>query len=70
MDVFVANQMASQAYRMKVTQIKEFCRIKSLDYGVKAKLLAFYDHLFPEDVIGPIAPMSPRHAFIKQSKGV
>ena len=49
--IFAANQMASQAYRMKINQVKEFCRLKGLDYGVKAKLVAFYEHLFPENVI-------------------
>jgi hypothetical protein len=49
--VFAANQMASQAYRMKMSTVKEFCRIKGLDWGVRAKLQAHYEHLYPEKII-------------------
>ena len=49
--IFAANQMASQAYRMKMSTLKEFCRIKNLDWGVRAKLTAHYEHLYPEKII-------------------
>jgi hypothetical protein len=49
--IFAANQMASQAYRMKISQVKEFCRVKQLEHGAKAKLTAHYEHLYPEQVI-------------------
>ena len=32
--IFSANQMASQKFRLKLAEIKEFCRVKGLDYGV------------------------------------
>jgi hypothetical protein len=49
--IFSANQMASQAYRMKISEVKEFCRVKNVEFGVKAKLMAHYEHLHPEQVI-------------------
>jgi hypothetical protein len=36
---------------MKLGQVKEFCRMKQLDRGPKAKLIAHYEHLYPENVI-------------------
>ena len=38
--IFSANQMAGQAYKMKLRQVKEFCRVKGLDFGTRAKLVA------------------------------
>lgn len=51
--IFAANQMGSQAYRMRISQVKEFCRMKKeqLDRGVQAKLTAHYQHLYPENII-------------------
>lgn len=49
--IFAANALAGQEYRMKMLQIKEFCRLKSLDWGARAKLLAYYEQLYPEGVI-------------------
>eukprot|EP01047_Picozoa_sp_COSAG01_P020370 COSAG01_NODE_1158_length_11469_cov_101.645646_5_plen_639_part_00 len=49
--VFAANQMASQAYKMKIRTVREFCKVKQLDWGVRAKLVAHYEHLYPEQVI-------------------
>lgn len=34
--IFSANQMASQRFRLKLAEIKEFCRVKGLDYGVSS----------------------------------
>ena len=49
--IFNANQMATQAYKMKVRELKEFCKLKQLEWGVRAKLEAHYEHLYPEQVI-------------------
>jgi hypothetical protein len=49
--LFSANQMASQAYAMRIRQLKEFCRIKGLGFGVREKLEAHYHHLYPEKLI-------------------
>ena len=38
--IFSANKMAGQAYKMKLRQVKEFCRVKGLDFGTRAKLVA------------------------------
>ena len=34
-----------------MAELKAFCRIKGLDYGAKAKLTAYYEHLYPEQII-------------------
>lgn len=49
--IFSSNQMASQAYRMRIKQLKEFCRIKDLPYQIREKLEAHYVHLYPEKLI-------------------
>eukprot|EP01043_Picozoa_sp_COSAG02_P038427 COSAG02_NODE_2962_length_7648_cov_6.176977_3_plen_600_part_00 len=49
--IFAANQMASQAYKMKMREVREFCKVKNLDWGARAKLTAHYEHLYPEQVI-------------------
>lgn len=49
--IFASNQMASQAYKMKLREVKEFCKIKQLDWGARAKLTAHYEYLYPEQVI-------------------
>ena len=50
--IFAANAMAGQEeFRKKMVQVKEFCRLKSLDWGTRAKLLAYYDHMYPDGVI-------------------
>ena len=49
--LFAANQMASQAYNMKKRQLQEFCKLKGLDWSVRSKLYAHYEHLYPEQVI-------------------
>lgn len=43
--------MAGQAYKMKMAELREFCRIKNLDWGTRAKLIAYYEHLHPQQVI-------------------
>lgn len=61
--IFGASQMASQAYRMKILQLREFCRVKGLAHGAREKLEAHYTHLYPDrlivdemDVIGDLPP--------------
>eukprot|EP01047_Picozoa_sp_COSAG01_P009835 COSAG01_NODE_410_length_17384_cov_20.323691_2_plen_550_part_00 len=49
--IFSANQLASQAYRMRVKQLKEFCRIKDLPHHIREKLEAHYVHLYPDKLI-------------------
>jgi hypothetical protein len=49
--IFAQGQMASQTYKMKLRTVREFCKIKQLDWGVRAKLVAHYEHLYPEQVI-------------------
>ena len=49
--IFGANQMASQAYRMKIMQLREFCRSKGLAHGAREKLEAHYTHLYPDKLI-------------------
>jgi CRP-like cAMP-binding protein len=49
--IFAANAMAGQEFRKKMVEVKEFCRLKSLDWGTRAKLIAYYDHLYPDGVI-------------------
>jgi hypothetical protein len=49
--IFSANQMASQAYRMKILQLREFCRVKGLAHGAREKLEAHYTHLYPDKLI-------------------
>jgi hypothetical protein len=49
--IFGANQMASQAYRMKIMQLREFCRVKGLAHGAREKLEAHYTHLYPDKLI-------------------
>jgi hypothetical protein len=49
--IFQANQMAGQRFNEKMAHLKEFCRIKGLDWGTRAKLVAHYEHLYPEQVI-------------------
>ena len=36
---------------MKMREVREFCKIKQLDWGIRAKLTAHYEHLYPEEVI-------------------
>lgn len=61
--IFASNQLASQTYKMRIKQLKEFCRIKELPHGMREKLEAHYYHLYPdkmmideEDVIGDLPP--------------
>jgi hypothetical protein len=49
--IFQANQMAGQKFNEKMAHLKEFCRVKELDWGTRAKLVAYYEHLYPEGVI-------------------
>ena len=49
--IFAANALAGQSYAMKLRQVKEFCKIKGLSWGVRAKLVAYYEHLYPDEVI-------------------
>jgi hypothetical protein len=49
--IFAANQMAGQAFKMKLAELKEFCRVKNLDWSTRAKLTAYYEHLYPQRVI-------------------
>ena len=35
--IFASNQLASQAYKMRIKQLKEFCRIKELPHGLCEK---------------------------------
>ena len=62
--IFAANAMAGQAFSMKISQVKEFCRVKSVPIGVRRKLVAHYEHLYPEGVIVDerqiIAELPPR----------
>jgi nitrogen fixation protein FixH len=48
--IFQANQLAGQKFNEKMTNLKEFCRIKGLDWGTRSKLVAYYEHLHPERV--------------------
>ena len=36
---------------MKLRQVKEFCKAKGLSWGVRMKLIAHYEHLYPDEVI-------------------
>ena len=61
--IFATNQLASQTYKMRIKQLKEFCRLKELPHGLSEKLEAHYYHLYPdkmmideEDVIGDLPP--------------
>eukprot|EP01043_Picozoa_sp_COSAG02_P015133 COSAG02_NODE_637_length_19192_cov_12.648405_8_plen_607_part_00 len=61
--IFASNQLASQTYKMRIKQLKEFCRIKELPHNLREKLEAHYYHLYPdkmmideEDVIGDLPP--------------
>jgi hypothetical protein len=49
--IFAGNAMAGQSYKMKLRQVKEFCKVKALPWGVRAKLVAHYEHLYPDEVI-------------------
>ena len=43
--IFAGNQLASQTYKMRVKQLKEFCRLKELPHSTREKLEAHYQHL-------------------------
>ena len=61
--IFASNQLASQTYKMRIKQLKEFCRLKDLPHSISEKLEAHYYHLYPdkmmideEDVIADLPP--------------
>jgi hypothetical protein len=35
--------MCRNRYKMKLRTVREFCKVKQLDWGVRAKLLAHYE---------------------------
>ena len=49
--IFASNQLASQTYKMRIKQLKEFCRLKELPHGLCEKLEAHYYHLYPDKMM-------------------
>lgn len=56
---------------LQMREVREFCKVNNLEWGARAKLLAHYEHLYPEQVrtlqgcVTTLCHLNRRRAFAK-----